>query len=900
MMGLHRFAGAAGNRRWLCAWIAAATLCSVAAPAPGPGFIEERARQHWCWQPVQAPAVPAVADPSWPAGDIDRFLLAGLESHGLRPGADADRRTLLRRATFDLTGLPPTAREIDAFLADTSPGAFARVVDRLLASPHFGERWARHWMDRVRYAETLGHEFDYAIVGAWRYRDFLIRALNDDVPYDQLVREHVAGDLLPSPRVRPPGVNESAIGTAFYWLGQGAHSPVDVKQWESDTMENQIDVLSKTFQGLTVACSRCHDHKFDAIGTADYYGLYGVLASSRYVQRVANAEEIRPRALELLERKSRLRALAARDLEAVVRGATDTSSWRATGTAPVPGSLDLARWYRHGPATEIAGGDFLLGTNAAHPIASIIPPGALHTARASVRLQGDAQSPTFTVTNRYLLVRAWGRETRVRVVVDNFTLIRNPIYGGLKRIVHSTNPEWLVFDLETWKGHRAYVELVDTTAPDPADEQRTGASYSPSGFGAIDAVVPSDSATPPAAGAMVAISRERALAAIQAWAEGGFTAENAAVLNAILPGLPGSPALETTAAWEACVAAEGALPASQLVAGMADGNGFDEHVFRRGSHRATGDLAPRRFLAALTLSEGRSSACTEGESGRAEVARRMTDPRNPLTARVYVNYLWHHLFGRGLVATVDNFGVLGERPTHPALLDHLASRLLSHGWSTKRMIREVMLSRAYRMSSHPDDPAAERADPLNAWWHRAEVRRLEGEAIRDAMLAVSGRLRPELYGEPVPVHLTPFMEGRGRPATSGPLDGDGRRTLYTEVRRNFLPPMLLAFDFPIPATTTGRRSVSNVPAQGLTLLNDPFVLDMARRWAERALRETAAASDERRIAALYVQAFGRPPTAAESESAREFLADAGGSQAVDRYAALCHVLFNVKEFVFVD
>jgi hypothetical protein len=346
--------------------------------------------------------------------------------------------------------------------------------------------------------------------------------------------------------------------------------------------------------------------------------------------------------------------------------------------------------------------------------------------------------------------------------------------------------------------------------------------------------------------------------------------------------------------------AKGIRPVSRLAPAIWEGTGVDENVFIRGSPKGVGERVPRRFLEALA---GPGPLTTGPGSGRLELARSMTDPaRNPLIARVLVNRVWHHLFGRGIVASVDNFGVLGEPPTHPELLDFLADRFVRDGWSLKQLIRELVLSSAYRMSTQ-DDPAAADADPQNLLLHRMRLRRLEGEAIRDAMLAVSGRLDRTAFGPPVPVHLTPFLQGRGRPETSGPLDGDGRRSIYLAVRRNFLNPFLLAFDTPIPFSTVGRRQVSNVPAQALILLNDPFVQEQAARWGD-AVRAHPGTPAEK-IAGMYLTAFGRPPTADESAACVEFLSEQGtryGVMANDPrvWADLAHTLFNAKDFIYLN
>jgi hypothetical protein len=337
---------------------------------------------------------------------------------------------------------------------------------------------------------------------------------------------------------------------------------------------------------------------------------------------------------------------------------------------------------------------------------------------------------------------------------------------------------------------------------------------------------------------------------------------------------------------------------SRLALAMWDGNGVDENVFVRGSPKSPGERVPRRFLEAFAGTR----PIAAGGSGRLELANQMTDPaRDPLIARVFVNRVWHHLFGAGIVASVDNFGVLGERPTHPALLDFLADRFVREGWSSKTLIRELVLSSTYAMSTH-GDPAAAAADPQNLLLHRARLRRLEGEAIRDSLLAVSGRLDLKQFGPSVPIYLTPFLEGRGRPA-SGPLDGDGRRSIYLSVKRNFLSPMLLAFDTPIPFSTVGRRQVSNVPAQALILLNDPFVQQQAELWVKKTSANGGSASS--RVQKMYLAAFQREPSQDEATACRDFIREQaaryGSTDADVRvWKDLAHTLLNTKEFIYLD
>ena len=930
--------------------------------------LQKRKAAHWAWRPVQAPPSPSVKHQSWPADAVDRFLLARLEEKGIAPAPPADRRTLLRRVSFDLIGLPPTAAEVEAFLNDTSAGAFARVVDRLLASEHFGERWGRHWLDLVRYGETRGHEFDPNIPNAYHYRDYVIRAYNADVPYNQFVTEHLAGDLLQRPRLHPTqGFNESILGTGFWFLGEEVHSPVDIRQDQADRFDNRIDVMTKTFLGLTVACARCHDHKFDAISTRDYYALFGFLESSGYrLARFDSMTHNRRVAEQLweLRRHSQpvLRKALARALRPGVEKLARGTAHRQEKSQPAQESrqagnvpdvvIDYARasaeWLPDGVAFgpgPVRPGEVRISGDAAHPIVKVFDyaaaekdpiwnvlrpaagaenePGALGRAMRAGR---TIRTPAFKITGGkvFYLVKGNGL---AYAAVSQHVMINGPLHGQLVLPLGGGDRfHWVVHDLSRYKGLPAHVEFTATDNSDFAVAMVVQAKNAPA--------LPSPSPLPLSLGGRgVGVRgkvanlppREELLEAL-ARLESGRLADDPhrarlvswmvqhrekfadpVAFDRVLADAA-RPFLTEQAKLAARIRAE-----SRLAPAMLDGSGYDEHVFIRGVPRAAGPLVKRRFLEALT---GDKPLPGRG-SGRLELARRITDPaQNPFIARVMVNRLWHHLFGRGLVASVDNFGVLGEAPTHPELLDHLSARFVKEGWSVKKLIRTLVLTRAYRMSSHPPHPTlspsggegrvrgdkAEQADPQNLLLHRMRVRRLEGEAIRDAMLALSGRLDPTLYGRSVPVHLTPFQDGRGRPA-SGPLDGNGRRSIYLAVRRNFLSSFLLAFDTPIPFSTVGRRTVSNVPAQALILMNDPFVHQQAALWAKRIL--AAPGTAEERVGGMYVSAFGRPPSAAELRSCLDFLDRqgrlSGGKQDSPAvWADLAHVLFNVKEFIFLN
>ncbi|HEV3115985.1 MAG TPA: PSD1 and planctomycete cytochrome C domain-containing protein [Gemmataceae bacterium] len=895
--------------------------------------LKERMK-HWCWQPLRIVSPPSLKQPNWPQSPIDHFILAKLEAEGLSPAPATDRRTLIRRVTYDLIGLPPTPAEVDAFLADRAPNAFARVVDRLLASAHYGERWGRHWLDLVRYAETYGHEFDFEIPEARGYRDYLIRAFNADLPYDQLVLEHVAGDLLPEPRRHPvEGFNESMLGSGFWFLGEAAHSPVDVRADEMDHIDNQIDVFAKTFLGLTVSCARCHDHKFDAITTRDYYALSGYLQSSRLQRAFIDRPESLERALvrlETLQAHARALAIAVtaanlgerleRHLRQIVEqkpalvqqghaqataGALydDTAlvfedflkgnyhDWSATGEA-----------FGAGPTRAPAA---LLRNDPCLPVKHIVPAGVAHSGLIAGRLQGVLRSKSFVITRKNILYHAAGSQAQINLIIDGYQLIRDPIYGGLTIKVNcGDQAKWFAQDVSMWLGHRAYIELIDDGP----------------GYLGVDKVLFADKPSPPESPNPLLLQilddprnasqespaqrlRELVLECADQWRTGKLNqaADCTAridVLNRLLADSSGQAAPVTAeqhrlaAMQDSCAAMSASLPLPRRGLAMADGTPWNDHVHIRGNPNRFGEEVPRRFLQAIA---GEQQSCAQQGSGRLELARRMIDPANPLLPRVMVNRIWQHHFGAGIVRSPDNFGALGERPTHPELLDYLAAEFVRQGWSIKAMHRMMLLSSAYQMASRCDE-TSETADAQNKLLHRMPIRRLEAEAIRDAILAVSGRLDSKMFGPSVASYLTPHMAGRGRPETSGPLDGDGRRSIYLNVRRNFLTPMFLAFDYPIPFTTMGRRSVSNVPGQALALMNNPFVVQQAELWAKEVLADRNKNHRER-VITLYVSAFGRPPDAHEYSQATAFLQ---GRDDVEAWRDLCHVLFNVKEFIFVN
>ncbi|WP_442510685.1 PSD1 and planctomycete cytochrome C domain-containing protein [Novipirellula sp. SH528] len=865
------------------------------AKAETPEFdLQQRENEHWVWQPVQSPAPPTVQDASWPRAELDRFILSKLEENNLHPAEDADHAAILRRLYFDLIGLPPTPEQTAKFLSDTSPEALERCVDELLESPQFGERWGRHWLDLVRYAESRGHEFDDDALNAFQFRDYIIRAFNADVPYDQLVREHIAGDLLPQPRLNPEtGYNESVLGTGFWFLGEWVHSPVDIRKDEADRFDNMVDVMSKTFLGMTVSCARCHDHKFDAISTADYYSLTGFLQSSDYRQvRFESLQQNRHVAEQLAKVDASYR-LRVTDLIRQHGG-------KLPEAAAIPSAISdlLVFDYQTLPYDQFMQDGFIFGDRPRHAgdaylDASEAQPAirfASHGSAISDPLWNGLQSlresgmqsrskltslprsgrtlrtPTFELTGERVLCRVRG-EGHVVVCVDSHRLIAGPLHGETVQKI-PPNATSLELNLSRYLGHRLHLEFT------PARDKQLEVQW------------------------VIQGTNEQIK---QAKSEGKSAFGDAGMTDGLEASDVGAKEEFAEAAQQLAVAwaDERELLRSQIMKqsytamAMMDGSGEDAEILIRGNSSKPGDIEPRHFLTAVA---GEGPMEIKSGSGRLELAAQINDPSNPLTSRVIVNRIWHHLMGRGIVPTTDDFGVLGQRPTHPELLDHLATRFRTDGQSIKEMIRYIALSRTYQMSSRVS-PAAEDADPKNLLWHHRPPKRLEGETIRDSLLALSGRLDKTMFGEPVPIQLTSFMDGRGRPKTSGPLDGNGRRSIYISVRRNFLSPFMLTFDTPVPFSTMGRRNVSNVPAQSLILMNDPFVVQQSKQWAERVIQDHPATRD--RIKRMYDEAFARQPTTQEIAVAEAYLASDHGDSELDAWADFAHALINTKEFVFL-
>ena len=913
--------------------------------------------EQWSWQPIRESNL--ADDPD----NIDDFITRRIDDAGLKASPPASPEHQLRRLSFDLTGLPPSPSQLEAFAQRPTDEQYEEFVDAWLDSPRFGEQWGRHWLDLVRYAETRGHEFDYPIHEAWRYRDWVIRAFNQDLPYDRFVAEQVAGDLL-EPRYHPQdGTNESVVGTGFWYLGQGVHAPVDVLQDEADRIGNQLEVFGNGMLGLTVACARCHDHKFDPISTADYYALSGFMQSTRQGYAYQDPNQTIAAAVERMQQ-----ATLPPEPEPIEKDAVSAYLLAATAmhrdgidaeTASTSDKLDpklLARWHevlggkearvsghplrsyvtlfidggmdkpekrnpeinrvrRNGGDNVVVLDDFTQSESVpgeqwktqGHAFAgdSVTSAGTLRSDLLDQRLQGTALSDDFTLDHRYVHALVRGHRARVRLVVESMRMdeFNALLFEGYIRNIGPEHPsEWvhIVHDTHHHPGLDAHYELIDDG----------------NGFLEVDAIWFSDKRD-----AFPAELRDRErirptdleadlkhATAIDRLARGDSDNPEAVTLRNQLAmhGLLGTTLEEADAARAAMndrrdrlAEAAGDLPAPRRVLAAFDGDGHDQQVYIRGDHRTRGDVAYRSFIDSIAGPQDRLQP--SGGSGRLALVDRMFDPQNPFLARVMANRIWHHLFGRGIVSSTDDFGGLGSVPTHPELLDWLAREFRGgeNPWSVKDLVRTIVTSDVYRRASDPASDRATLIDPNNELLSTGRVRRLTAEEMRDSLLAISGRIDLKEGGPSVPIHLTEFMTGRGRPGQSGPLDGANRRSVYLAVRRNFANPMLAAFDRPIPTTTVGSRNRSNVPAQALILMNDPLVHEVAGTWAKSILSDELLGDDAARLRRMSLQAFGRVPTPEEFKVMLAFL-QSNGNDRMEAWTDVAHAMFNAKSFLYLE
>jgi len=885
----------------------------------------QRRKTRWCFQPVQNPPPPAVKDAAWPKNPVDQFLLAKMESENLRPAADADARVFFRRLSFVLTGLPPTPDDTDAFAksaAENIQSAVEAAADKMLASPRFGERWARHWMDWMRYADSHGSEGDPQIPFAWRYRDYLIRALNADIPYPQLVREHIAGDLLETPRPnKEMGINESALGAAHYRMVLHGFTPTDAHDEEVTFTDNQIDTVSKAFLGITVSCARCHNHKFDAISQADFYALFGIFASCRPATIDVNLPERQKLNVDRLsDLKGKIRnSVSGAWLKSVDEAVAKLKTFQPDKKQPVPGALtawtrlsalppekwdaewkklrdewqnyssqlqafraqdtfqrwdlrgeDLKKWGADGAGLlrgSTPAGEFHINHDGERVIANVFPSG-VYSHLLSDKHRGLLGSPIFPSEGGKLWIRVRGSKAHARYVVRNY-----PRSGLIypKADLNSDADQWLNWDLNYWKGDTLHVEIA-TDQDQPIEIGNSDRSYfgvtevlyvknsggiaPPAPTVSLMALCAADQSVPKTPDELAALYSAALRRCVEDFHNGKMNDDEAEFLAAFVQKdwLPNS--LKTLPDAAPLVAdyrkLEAEVPVPTRAPGVMEGFAFDQALFTRGNHKQPAQIVPRRFLDAI---DPKPYQPGPARSGRRELAESIVAANNPLTNRVIVNRLWHYVFGEGIVSTPDNFGKLGEAPTHPELLDFLTTKFEADGSSMKKTIRLLVTSRAFRLDHAAPNDAATR-DPQNKWLTHYSSRRLDAEAIRDSLLSLTGKLDLAVGG--------------------GPVDGGAnRRSVYLRVTRNNLDPFMTAFDFPVPSGPRGKRDATNVPAQALAMLNAPLVNRWAAEWARRVLAESKSGSDDDRLRRMFSEAFARTPTDAEVKESLAFVKSAG-------------------------
>ena len=774
--------------------------------------------RHWAFQPVASPQPPEVRDRAWPSRPMDRFILAKLEAVGLEPAKRADRHTLIRRAYLDLIGLPPTPEEVTAFVRDASPHAWPRVVERLLALPAYGERWGRHWLDVVRYADSNGSDENHAYPHAHHYRNYVIDALNRDLPYDAFLHEQLAGDLLDANEKRQPAAT-AMTATGFLSIGTKILAEQDPVKKRADIIDEQIDTFGRAILGLTLACARCHDHKFDPIPSRDYYSLAGILHSTDLNDRPLETSTYLARKKMFEQETGRLKA-RLKAAENKLAGTLDIENriqWQAEKFDRGNVIVDHENYGKNiGIISDPGGQKNFAEYDLAVKTAGLFQLELRYAARQSrpgrILMNGEPviDNAIAKTTGGWLPEhQQWHAEGLFRVAAGSFTLRveSEPMMSHIDQL-----------RLTPLKGESGRLDSINAE---------------------ID-------------------SLNRQLAEKQKTA-----------------------------------------PKPRMVMAVKEGKVKDIRLHVRGSHRELGDTVPRG--APVGFGFRSIPEVPPGQSGRLQLADWLTHPEHPLTARVIVNRVWRWHFGRGIVASPNNFGTKGQRPSHPDLLDHLSRHLMRSGWSLKSLHREILHSSTYRMASNVENTAATERDPGNRLLWKREMRRMEAEVFRDSLLQLSGRLRWATGGGP--------MEVKSQDPSPTDLaknqkfyEQSDRRSVYLPVVRSNVYDLFTLLDFPNAAESVGNRVTTTVPTQALMMMNGQFLMGESRRIAKNwpaVPGETLALSLNR----LYQAVLTRSPAPDELQWAARFLkAYSAGDTAPDRaesWGALCHTLVMSNDFIHV-
>ena len=770
------------------------------------GFGEEDGGKHWSFVSPKVYSVPAVKTEEWVNNEIDNFILADLEGSDIAPAKKAEPAQLIRRIYYDLIGLPPSPKKVEEFLKDHSPEAFARIVNNLLDSPQYGERWGRHWLDVARYGDSNGGDENHAYPHAWRYRNYVIDAFNRDLPYNEFITEQLAGDLLESNSTE---LSRRVTATGFLAIGTKILAEKDGVKKRADIIDEQIDAVSRSFMGISVSCARCHDHKFDPIPTADYYALAGIFHSTKIEDQSLNkpGDEQKEE-----KKKARLEAInnQLNDLEGKISEFIDAES--------------IVQWeaekFIRGNVSVIAG-------NNENEATYISDPGSQENfAEYEVRIPNEG---TYSVDFRYAAERSRPGSLIIDGDKDKVIPVLAEVTGGWS----SEHQRW---------NHEAYVHL-DSGDHVLRVESKPLMSH-------LD---------------RIRLTRVRSLDQVK------------------------SLRLKTDNLKKERTGLETDDNNTYKVMAVRDGDVADRNINLRGDPHERGKLVPRGFLSKIT--PRKVLACADGSSGRLELAKWMTEPDHPLTARVIVNRIWYWHFGKGIVSTVDDFGMTGTEPSHPELLDYLANDFVRNGWSIKMLHRKILLSNTYQMGADGSNALAAKKDPKNLlYWHR-DVRRLEAESFRDSILMVSGNLNmapPSLLlsvksQDPSPSDLLKNRQS---------YENYPYRSVYLPVVRSHLYDLLTLLGFPNATTTVGQRSRTTVPTQALLMMNNPFLIRQAESLALRI--------GEGKVRELYLTLFSRIPSPEEMQWISHFFDEytkiSGKKKA---WESVCHTLLISNEFLHV-
>lgn len=848
------------------------------SPAPEDRSIDvEAGKNYWAFRPRAKLQAPPVKENAWAESDVDRFILNRMEKEAIRPVPDANRETLIRRAYATLIGLPPSVKKIDNFINDPDdlPTAFNKVIDELLESPHFGERWGRHWLDVVRFAESSGGGRSLMFPNAWRFRDYVIESFNKDKPFDQFVREQIAGDLLPFDSHQQK--IEQIVATGMLALGPTNYEQQDKQLLRMEVIDEQVDTIGRAFLGLTLGCARCHDHKFDPIPMTDYYAMAGIFKStqslvdgnvSKYVERPLSTEK------ELAEMKAYREKVQALSKSL---GKAKENLAKAGGASSTPNGLkNLSSDQLQGIVVDDQAAQKTGNWKESTSVAHFVDGHYLHDGDMNKGKKQITFTPKITTGGQYEVRVAYSaggnRASNVPVTVNHqdgqSTVIINqsespPIDGLFVAIgtfrFEADNVASVTISNEQTDGH-VIADCVQFLPRPVAGKNGQNANDDR------------------------AASRAEILAAYRAKQATTVEPDKIRKLKQRVAKLDQQlKALKKAAPRQTAYA--------MSVKDIAEPK--DGHLHIRGSVRNLGPVVSRGFISVCCEGSPQPNL-QSGESGRMQLAEWIADPDHPLTARVYVNRVWRHLFGAGLVPTVDNFGMMGQRPSHPALLDYLADQFVKNDWSTKWLIREIMTSHVYRLSSQTTPNGIANDDQNRLLW-RANRRRLDAEVLRDSLLAVSGKL-----------DLTPggLTIRKLKQYDLGYQFDTIRRSVYVPAFRNSMLDMFEVFDFANPNLVIGDRTTSTLPTQALFMMNNPMVINQSKEFAARLLA-IESLTDDQRIETAFRMAIGRRPTQNEKANATTYLAtfedDSNvGESRLKAWSSFCHALFSSLEFRYID